>query len=242
MQKFSLLKNLSKLTGGYATYLTIKSYHQNDNLIKAKANLENQNSELIETINNMYEKGIVQEVIINKAKEQLEIVQDSFTKVKTNTDTLSNSYTEYNKIKSDSLLNKLTESTDETVNSMNILGDSLSKLKNILKDDSNNFIPFDFSNFTSDYQQFLDHLTQNQKFALIHILLSIIIFISLLNMVGLYLGDRIIIYFKLEDKYPRLAKIIQLRRKVLTYYFLLDSLFIVLALIVIIGFNIYNIL
>ena len=56
----------------------------------------------------------------------------------------------------------------------------------------------------------------------------------------LYLGDEIIKYLKLEEKYPKLAKYIQLRRKFITYNILFDSLIIFLALIVIVGFNLYN--
>ena len=51
---------------------------------------------------------------------------------------------------------------------------------------------------------------------------------------------KIIKYLKLEEKYPKLAKYIQLRRKFITYNILFDSLIIFLALIVIVGFNLYN--
>ena len=40
------------------------------------------------------------------------------------------------------------------------------------------------SQIISSYQAFLDNLTLDQKYAVIHILLSIIIFLSLLNIIG----------------------------------------------------------
>ena len=93
----------------------------------------------------------------------------------------------------------------------------------------------------SDYENLLIHLNQDEKFAIIHILISIFILICVLNMIGLYLGDRLIIYFNLEVKFPKLAKIILLRRKFLTYYCLFDGVLIILALFVIVGFNLYNV-
>ena len=100
----------------------------------------------------------------------------------------------------------------------------------------------DISQVMSNYQALLDHLTLHQKYAMIHILLSIIIFISLLNMVTIYLGDELIKYLKLEQKYPKVSKYIQLRRKFITYYLMFDALIIFVALFVIVGFNLYNIL
>ena len=108
--------------------------------------------------------------------------------------------------------------------------------------ESCNFININyFINLMSDYENLLIHLNQDEKFAIIHILISIFILICVLNMIGLYLGDRLIIYFNLEVKFPKLAKIIQLRRKFLTYYFLFDGVLIILALFVIVGFNLYNV-
>lgn len=98
----------------------------------------------------------------------------------------------------------------------------------------------DLTQIMSNYDAFLETLTLNQKYAIIHILLSFIIFLSISNIVMLYLGDEIIKYLKLEEKYPKLARYIQLRRKFITYNILFDSLIIFLALIVIVGFNLYN--
>lgn len=108
---------------------------------------------------------------------------------------------------------------------------------------TSSFLSFDdISKIMSNYQSFLDNLNLHQKYALIHILLSIIIFISILNIMILYLGDELIKYLKLEEKYPKLAKYIKLRRKFITYNIMFDSLVILLALFVIVGFNLYNIL
>ena len=97
----------------------------------------------------------------------------------------------------------------------------------------------EISQMMSNYESFLETLNQNQKYAIIHILLSIIIFICIFSIVSLYLGDEIIKYFKLEERFPKIAKYIQLRRKFVTYNILLDALIIFLALIVIVGFNLY---
>jgi hypothetical protein len=53
-----------------------------------------------------------------------------------------------------------------------------------------------------------------------------------------YYGDKIIIYFNLENKWPKLAKFIQLRRKFQDYYIRINALIIILILIFVIYINI----
>ena len=74
------------------------------------------------------------------------------------------------------------------------------------------------------------------------LVLSIITLWSLLNILGYIISIYIIEQYKIEEKYPKIAKYIRLRRRFITYNIIFDSLIILLALIVIVGFNLYNIL
>ena len=68
-----------------------------------------------------------------------------------------------------------------------------------------------------------------------HIIFLLVIMISAFNILSLYLGDKLIVYLNLEEKYPKIAKFIQLRRKFQNYYLLLNtSLILIICLVLII--------
>lgn len=56
------------------------------------------------------------------------------------------------------------------------------------------------------FQSLLDTLSTQQLGALAHILFALVICSCAFNTAIAYYGDMLIIYFKLESKYPRLAK------------------------------------
>ena len=58
----------------------------------------------------------------------------------------------------------------------------------------------------------LSNLSTAQMGALAHILFGISLYYIVMNIASAYYGDKLIIYFKLEEKYPRLAKWIKYRR------------------------------
>lgn len=134
-------------------------------------------------------------------------------------------------------------SVDRVTESLNKFKDFFDQIRESLSAGypSSSFWGFDdITQIMSNYDAFLETLTLNQKYAMIHILLSFIIFLSISSIVMMYLGDELIKYFKLEEKFPKLARYIQLRRKFITYNIMFDSLIIFIALIVIVGFNLYN--
>lgn len=88
------------------------------------------------------------------------------------------------------------------------------------------------------YQESLNHITEYQKFAMIHILASVFILLCLSSLITVFIGNSLIEYFKLSRRWPKLAKYIQLRQKFQTYYFIINSLLIISMLVVIIIINI----
>jgi hypothetical protein len=90
------------------------------------------------------------------------------------------------------------------------------EFEDLLKSISDNT---DVSKFTSmtdnileNFNSILSNLSTAQMGALAHILFGISIYYIAINIATAYYGDKLIIYFKLEDKYPRLAKWIKYRR------------------------------
>lgn len=102
------------------------------------------------------------------------------------------------------------------------------------------FAPWDsLTNIYSEVYQVIDSLSQTQKGALIHISFSVVILFCLFTLIGVYYGEKFIQYFKLESKFPRLARYIDIRRKFQQFYFILNSLFIIFILLFIILFNVF---
>ena len=83
-----------------------------------------------------------------------------------------------------------------------------------------------------EISNFLSTLTFEQTVAITHIFGFIVIILSLISLFSVFYGNLLIDYFKLEEKLPRIAKIIQLRRKFQMFYSVLDFtlIFIVISI------------
>lgn len=86
---------------------------------------------------------------------------------------------------------------------------------------------------------FIDQLSHEHKYAVIHISFSITILFCLFTLVSIHSGDRLIEYFKIEEKYPKLVRYILIRRKLKSCSFYWNTFIIFIMLLVIITFNIF---
>ena len=91
--------------------------------------------------------------------------------------------------------------------------------------------------YYSIFKDYLSTLSIEQVGALGHIILLSWILYTILNIIAIYYGDILIRYFKLEEKYPKIAKLIQIRRKFLEYYIKLNILLIILVLVLLLYTN-----
>ena len=92
------------------------------------------------------------------------------------------------------------------------------------------------------YQEFLSTLSTEQIGALGHLWIFFFILMCLFSLISVFYGDWLIRYFKLEEKLPKLARFIQLRRKFQHYYLILNFICIILALLLLISLNFYFLL
>nr|YP_010977174.1 hypothetical protein UYH48_mgp43 [Daedaleopsis confragosa]WNZ34379.1 hypothetical protein [Daedaleopsis confragosa] len=90
-----------------------------------------------------------------------------------------------------------------------------------------------FDNINSFYSQ----LTFEQLWAVSHICACIFIFILLFNIITIIYSDYLLKYLKIEDKYPRLGRIIRLRRLFQQYYLVINILLIIITLLATIFIN-----
>jgi len=82
----------------------------------------------------------------------------------------------------------------------------------------------------------LSYLNQVQLNALAHLLAGIFILYNLFNIIFILFGEYLINYFKLEERFPKLALFIRLRKKLQRYYLI----FIILMMISILLLMIYT--
>lgn len=107
-------------------------------------------------------------------------------------------------------------------------------LKSISNDSNNQLL----DNFIENFNSILSNLSTAQIGALGHILLAIGIYYSAVNIGTAFYGDKILFYFKLEDKYPRLAKLIKYRRVYQQYNIALNLVIIICIAVYIVFVNV----
>jgi hypothetical protein len=122
--------------------------------------------------------------------------------------------------------------------SKKILNKSDEIFKEILK---NNFLGNEnfIKEFMVKFNDYLLTLTIDQICVLSNLLLGNLILIFWFNIIFIYYGDVLIKYFALETKYPKLAKIISLRRKVLnvSMFFYFSAMFILIITLMLLNIS-----
>jgi len=93
------------------------------------------------------------------------------------------------------------------------------------------------SDFYVKYQEFLSGLDIFSLNAVAHILFCIFILYCICSIIFIIYGDKFIVYLKIEEKYPKFAKIINYRRKFQNYFINLNLLLIALSCLAVIGFH-----
>jgi hypothetical protein len=87
-------------------------------------------------------------------------------------------------------------------------------------------------------QSFFDGLNYEQNLAIVHISGSMFILFSLISIISIFYGEKLILFFNLENKFPKIANFIQIRRKFQQYYLLMNISLITIVLLIIIYINI----
>jgi len=138
--------------------------------------------------------------------------------------------------KCDKLANKKIEDLESINESNKSLVDNIQNIINS-KDGSSGSNSFIGNNFIDSINQILSTLNFEQTLAILHISGSIFIIISLYSIMLIILGDFFIKYFNLEERFPKIANFIKIRRKFQNYYILINVIIIVLILLIIIYIN-----
>jgi hypothetical protein len=133
-------------------------------------------------------------------------------------------------INTDVKINNMYESVNSKFDSF------INKINTLLNNSGNK------SQYFDSLQSFFDGLNYEQNLAMANILGSIFIIFTLFSIISIFYGDKLITYFDLENKYPKTAKFIQIRRKFQQYYLIMNIGLIFIVLLLIIYVNIIEFL
>jgi len=184
--------------------------------------LENER-EILEESNNL-RKDV--EILEQKLRNSIEIKRELQTKYSENSGDISIN----EKIQE-------VENTSEEIHHMyesvnNKFDSFINKINTLLNNSDNK------SQYLDSLQSFFDGLNFVQNLAIVHISGSMVIFFSLINIISVFYGDKLIRFFDLENKFPKISKFIQIRRKFQQYYLLMNIGLIFIILLIITYINI----
>lgn len=94
-----------------------------------------------------------------------------------------------------------------------------------------------YDQFINLYNQLLNDLNWDQFIAVAHIFGMTCLIIFLIKIICIYFGEYLITNFNLEQKYPKIARFIQLRRKIQSCYLFI---YLILIVLIILGIIILN--
>ena len=208
----------------------------------------NQQETKYEELNNKYTSLL--ENNLNKLENQLEIIEESNNlrkdvevleqKLRNSVEIKRELQNKYSENMEDPAINdKIQEviSTGEEIQNMyesvNNKFDSFINKINTLLNNSNNK-----SQYFDSLQSFFDGLNYEQNLAVVHISGSMFILFGLISIISIIYGEKLIIFFDLENRFPKIAKFIQIRRKFQQYYLIMNIVLIIIVLLIIICINI----
>lgn len=122
---------------------------------------------------------------------------------------------------------KLAEKVDKNAVDNNAFADIDVTKSSIISDD-----------WIDSYQKFMDSLSDEELLSMCHISFLAGLLIICYNIVMIFYGDYIIKYFSLENKFPKIASFIELRRKFQLYYMTINIIIMVLIILILLILNI----
>jgi len=233
------LTNSLKAISGLASIVSLHSYLKNITDTTLQENLKNSDNKvkiLEEKINNNQLDDLKNEVIKNK----LELLKINLNECHKNASKEIDLLTEVDK-------NNSTYKNDIEYHVNNYIKEN-EKAQNFIDDfifhliDKNKFIGDinwieNIKLFNNNLNKYISQLNFEQLGAFVHLSTSIFMLLCLLSIITIIYSDFLINYFKLEDKYPKLSRILKIRKMFQQYYLFINFIFIILTLIILIYVN-----
>jgi phage pi2 protein 07 len=227
--------NSNNLSTSFIEYKKKLEFYQNkdilkegiDNIVELISNEENSPQEKIEQIDAILNKPEFAKALkdlnggwVSKIYEQnIDKLHGSFASSSNNSGSTT-----------DSIINQAENTSSGSINNLN------NNLINIYNKDS---IRDQIEKIYNDYFNWMQSLSLIKQGAVIHFIIFLILFLNLFSLITIFYGESLIKYFKLEEKYPRLAKFIQFRRKFQQFHYFTSVLIMVIFLIIGLLFNLW---
>lgn len=109
-------------------------------------------------------------------------------------------------------------------------------LDGLIKEKSDKILD-NISDHLENINNFFINLTPEQNFALFNFSGTFVIFVTIINILFIFYGNKLIDYFNLEIRFPRLAFLINLRRKFQQYYLLWNTFIIFIVSLIMLFVN-----
>ena len=132
---------------------------------------------------------------------------------------------ESNKITQEQITSNMSNSVENLNN-----GSSSSNSIDLLFNNNNNLLS-EISDYIKSYNEWVGSLEIEQVVYVLNISVLLTVFFLVITLITIFYSDWLITKFNIEQKFPRIGKIIQLRRKFQNYSFFINSL-IIFALII----------
>ena len=127
-------------------------------------------------------------------------------------------------IKNTEYVNKIKNSTDD--------------LKHFIDNSKQSNLLSSLSDFKDSFQEYLSHLSLEELACLFNIFGLLAILFAINSITSVYFGDKLLSRFKLEERFPKLAKYIQKRQQLRNYWFIWNLVFIYLVVLTFLFINI----
>ena len=240
-QKFFQGLTLTTFTMGvFNTLRGNKVQYLQEKIIKQESKYEELNHKYTSLLENNIDKLERQKDILEESQllqKDVELLGSKLRKSKEMESDLRNSILEDN---NESIINERIPEVIKTSEEINEIYESVNNKLDLFLNKINTFLnnSDNKSQYLDSLQNFFDSLNYQQNLAIVHISGSLFILITLINIISIFYGEKLIIFFDLENKFPKIAKFIQLRRKFQHYYLLINIALIFIVLIIIIFINI----
>lgn len=180
--------------------------------LKAENNeLRTSKSEILQNLNKT--QAIVKDIELStKAKNELQTREAEINSINNKALQGQNLSTdEQNKVAQEQFVKAQIQNYDNQINSdIN----KIEELRKLIEDSKKNSVFI--SEF--DYQKFLDNLSKEELLAFSGLLLNSLVLSYSISIILVLYGNYLITRFDLENRYPKLAKFIKIRRQIQNYY------------------------
>ena len=238
-----LRKNIFLFTipiGVYSAINQKKLQDMNGKILDQLQELKTQNKEL----NNKLTDLLSQEQVGDGTENEINSVKNELSEIRKSLEEATQLENEIVENLPNMDQSQIEASTSNFVNTLGKFNDKLESLYDYIVKSSGN--SGSSKSFTIDNLNIFDSVTNLyynlnlvETLSLLHISGFIVITLSMLSILNIFYGDKIINYFSLEEKYPKLVKIIQLRRKFQQYYLLTEFSLIFVVIITLTTLDIY---